>query len=85
MQFGYCMKPKKIPCSHQFNPCLTCECFYTNKSFKKDFEDEIDKVKNLIEEAIKLNRVVWIEKNTKLLNRLEEIYNKIIVGDENLG
>lgn len=85
MQFGYCMKPKKIPCSHQFNPCLECESFYTNRSFQDEFENEISKVKTLIEEAKKLNRMVWIEKNTKLLSRLEDVYNKVIIGGENFG
>ena len=82
MHLGYCMKPKKIPCAHQLNPCLSCECFYTNKSFKIEFENEINRVNKLISEATKLNRQVWIEKNTKLLNRLQSIYDKIVDGSD---
>lgn len=82
MHLGYCMKPKKIPCAHQLNPCLSCEYFYTNKSFKQEFENEINKVNSLICEATKLNRQVWIEKNTKLLNRLQNMYDKIIDGSD---
>ena len=70
---GFCLKPSKIQCNHQFNPCLVCNNMCTSPEFLQEFEDEIRETKKQIERAKALGRIMWIEKNQSVLERLEAI------------
>jgi len=70
---GFCLKPSKIECNHQLNPCLICNNMCTSPEFLHEFEDEIRETKKQIERAKALGRIMWIEKNQSVLERLEAI------------
>lgn len=76
---GYCLKPNKVQCNHQLNPCLTCNNMCTSPEFAHEFEIEINETVHQIERAKQLGRTVWVEKNEVVLRKLEsilEILNK---------
>jgi integrase len=77
---GFCMKPKKIPCNHQLNPCLTCNNMCTSPEFLNEFEQEIDETKKQIERAKTLGREMWVEKNSAVLERLQTITDTLRQG-----
>ena len=80
MELGYCMKPIKQPCPTQANPCLSCRNFCTTPEFIPQFEHEISETKAIIERGSRLGRVVWVEKNQVLLERLEPILETLSTG-----
>ena len=67
------MKPKKQECFTQLNPCLTCRNLCTTPDFLPQYELEIQETKVLIERGKEQGRDMWVEKNTHLLQRYEEI------------
>ena len=73
MPLGYCLKPKKIDCKHQLNPCLSCRNLCTTPDFIPQYELEIREVKILIERGKTQNQTLWVEKNQYLLERYEAI------------
>lgn len=73
MPLGFCMKPKKQECFTQLNPCLTCRNLCTTPDFLPQYELEIQETKMLIERGKAQGREVWVEKNSHLLERYEEI------------
>lgn len=70
---GFCLKPSKIQCSNQLNPCLLCANMCTSPEFIHEFEEEIIATKKHIERAKALGRYIWLEKNQTVLERLEAI------------
>jgi integrase len=70
---GYCLKPNKVECKHQLNPCLTCRNLCTTPDFIPQFEAEIREVKAVIERGKAQGRTIWVEKNEALLERYEAI------------
>jgi len=70
---GYCLKPHKVECKHQLNPCLTCRNLCTTPDFIPQFEAEIREVKAVIERGKAQGRTIWVEKNEALLERYEAI------------
>lgn len=70
---GYCLKPNKVQCNNQLNPCLTCRNMCTSPEFIQEFEIEIEETKRQIERARELGRTVWIEKNEVVLEKLKAI------------
>jgi len=70
---GYCLKPQKVECKHQLNPCLTCRNLCTTPDFIPQFEAEIREVKAVIERGKAQGRTIWVEKNEALLERYEAI------------
>lgn len=70
MPLGYCMKPKKMECSTQLNPCLTCHNLCTTPEFIPQFELEIMETREIIKKGQTHGRTVWVEKNRALLERL---------------
>ena len=70
---GFCLKPSKIQCNNQLNPCLICSNMCTSPEFIHEFEEEIDTTKKQIERAKTLGRSIWVEKNQTVLERLEAI------------
>ena len=70
---GFCLKPSKIQCNNQLNPCLLCSNMCTSPEFLHEFEEEINETKKQIERAKTLGRDVWLEKNQIVLERLENI------------
>jgi hypothetical protein len=70
---GYCLKPNKVECKHQLNPCLTCRNLCTTPEFIPQYEEEIRETKAIIERGKVQGRTVWVEKNDALLERYEEI------------
>lgn len=70
---GYCLKPNKVECNNQLNPCLTCSNMCTSPEFAHEFEIEIEETKQQIERAKQLGRTVWVEKNEVVLGKLESI------------
>jgi len=73
MPLGFCMKPKKVDCKAQLNPCLTCRNLCTTPDFIPQYEIEMQEVAKLIDIGKSQGRDVWVEKNTMLLSRYEEI------------
>lgn len=70
---GFCLKPSKIQCNNQLNPCLICSNMCTSPEFIHEFEEEISITKNQIDRAKILGRSIWVEKNQTVLERLEVI------------
>jgi len=73
MPLGYCMKPNKMECATQLNPCLTCRSLCTTPEFIPAFEQEIFQTKEIINKGKSQNRTFWVEKNELLLNKLESV------------
>lgn len=73
MPLGYCLKPKKIECKHQLNPCLNCRNLCTTPDFIPQYELEVREVRTLIERGKVQNQALWVEKNQHLLERYEAI------------
>ena len=73
MPLGYCMKPNKLECKHQLNPCLTCRNLCTTPDFIPQYELEIKEIKDVIELGKIQGRIMWVEKNNALLERYETI------------
>ena len=70
---GFCLKPSKIQCNNQLNPCLICSNMCTSPEFIHEFEEEINITKSQIDRAKTLGRNIWVEKNQTVLERLEAI------------
>ncbi|MCL6449506.1 MAG: tyrosine-type recombinase/integrase [Armatimonadetes bacterium] len=77
---GYCLKPHKVECKHQLNPCLTCRNLCTTPDFIPQFEAEIREVKAVIERGKAQGRTIWVEKNEALLERYEAILTVLKEG-----
>lgn len=73
MPLGYCMKPNKVECKHQLNPCLTCRNLCTTPDFIPQYELELMEVKVTIERGRSQGRTIWVEKNEAILDRYEAI------------
>jgi hypothetical protein len=73
MPLGYCMKPNKVECKHQLNPCLTCRNLCTTPDFIPQYELEIMEVKAVIQRGMVQGRTIWVDKNQAVLERLETI------------
>lgn len=80
MPLGYCMKPNKMECATQLNPCLTCRSLCTTPEFIPAFEQEILQTKEIINKGKSQNRTFWVEKNEVLLNKLESVLSVIKDG-----
>lgn len=74
---GYCIKSKDLGCLYSTAPCLSCRNLCTTPEFIDEYEKEIEKTKDLINEATVLNRQMLVEKNTTILNKLEKILIKL--------
>lgn len=77
---GYCLKPQKVECKHQLNPCLTCRNLCTTPDFIPQYEAEIREVKAVIERGKAQGRTIWVEKNEALLERYEAILTVLKEG-----
>jgi hypothetical protein len=77
---GYCLKPHKVECKHQLNPCLTCRNLCTTPDFIPQYEAEIREVKTVIERGKAQSRTIWVEKNEALLERYEAILTVLKEG-----
>ena len=73
MAHGFCLKPLKLPCPAQEEPCLSCRNLCTTPEFLPEFERQIAGTKALIAEGKARGRVIWVQKNEALLGRLEPI------------
>jgi hypothetical protein len=73
MPLGYCMKSKKAECHAQLSPCLTCSSLCTTPDFIPQYEVEIIETRSLIERGKAQKQSTWVEKNSTLLERYEEI------------
>ncbi len=80
MPLGYCMKPNKMECATQLNPCLTCRSLCTTPEFIPTFEQEIYQTKEIINKGKSQNRTFWVEKNELLLNKLESVLSVLKSG-----
>jgi integrase len=70
---GYCLKPSKVECKQQLNPCLTCRNLCTTPDFIPQYEEEIREARAVIERGKAQSRTMWVEKNEALLERYEAI------------
>lgn len=70
---GYCLKPNKVECKHQLNPCLTCRNLCTTPDFIPQYEAEIREVKAAIERGKAQGRTIWVDKNEAILGHYEAI------------
>lgn len=80
MPLGYCLKPKKLECKHQLNPCLSCRNLCTTPDFIPQYEMEVREVKALIERGKAQSQSLWVEKNQHLLERYEAILDVLHEG-----
>jgi len=70
---GYCLKPLKLPCGSQLNPCLTCPYLCTTTAFLPEFERHMADTQSMIDRGQALGRTIWVEKNQSTFIRLESI------------
>lgn len=75
--FGTCFKPSKLSCGHQMNQCLECGSFCSITDNIPEFEEEIRRVKKLIEISKENGRNGWQEKNQEYLKVLENMMKRI--------
>lgn len=80
MPLGYCMKPNKMECATQLNPCLTCRSLYTTPEFIPSFKQEIQQTKEIISKGKSQNRTFWVEKNKLLLDKLTSVLTVLESG-----
>lgn len=80
MPLGYCMKPHKIACTMQLNPCLDCTNLCTTADFIPQYEQEIRELREMIKRGEELGRNIWVEKNEALLHRYEKILVELKIG-----
>lgn len=80
MPLGYCLKPTKIECKQQLNPCLNCRSLCTSPDFIPQFELEIAETKTVIERGRVQGRSIWVEKNMVLLEKYETILGVLKSG-----
>ena len=80
MPLGFCLKPNKVGCKHQLNPCLTCRNLCTTPDFIPQYEGEIREVKDIIERGKAQGRTIWVEKNEILLEHYEIILSVLKDG-----
>lgn len=85
MPLGYCMKPNKMECATQLNPCLTCRSLCTTPEFIPAFEQEIMQTKEIIDKGKSQNRTFWVEKNELLLDKLQSVLAVLKSGKINHG
>lgn len=75
--FGTCFKPSKLSCRNQMNQCLECGSFCSTKNNIPEFEEEIKRVKKLIEISKANGRNDWEEKNQEYLKTLENMVKRV--------
>ena len=75
--FGTCFKPSKLFCRNQMNQCLECGSFCSTKDNIPEFEEEIKRVKKLIEISKSNGRNDWEEKNKEYLKILENMMKRV--------
>ena len=75
--FGECFKPTKVSCKQQMKHCLTCSNFCSTKENIPELENEIKRVKELVDVSVSLGRMVWVEKNREYLKELEAVLQRI--------
>lgn len=80
MPFGYCMKPKKLECHTQLQPCLTCRNLCTTPDFIPQYEIEIEETKSLIERGKSKGETVWVDKNQTILEKYTAILSVLKEG-----
>jgi hypothetical protein len=80
MPLGYCMKPNKMECATQLNPCLTCRSLCTTPEFIPSFKQEIQQTKEIINKGKSQNRTFWVEKNELLLDKLTSVLTVLESG-----
>lgn len=80
MPLGYCMKPHKVACTMQMNPCLDCTNLCTSVDFIPQYEQELKELTEMIKKGRELGRSVWVEKNELLLHRYEKILHELKMG-----
>ena len=80
MPLGYCMKPNKMECATQLNPCLTCRSLCTTPEFIPSFMQEIRQTKEIINKGKSQNRTFWVEKNELLLDKLTSVLTVLESG-----
>jgi integrase len=80
MPLGFCLKPNKVECKHQLNPCLACRNLCTTPDFIPQYEVEIRETKEVIKRGKAQGRTIWVEKNQILLERYEEIVSVLKEG-----
>jgi hypothetical protein len=75
--FGTCFKPSKLSCRNQMNQCLECGSFCSTKNNIPELEEEIKRVKKLIEISKANGRNDWEEKNQAYLKTLENMVKRV--------
>ena len=75
--FGTCFKPSKLSCRHQMNQCLECGSFCSTTGNISEFEEEIKRIKKLIEISKENGRNDWQEKNEEYLKILKNMMKRI--------
>lgn len=80
LPLGYCMKPTKIDCRMQQNPCLNCHSLCTTPDFIPEFKREIQEIQKVIEIGRSQGRTVWVEKNECLLEQYTKVLKTLEQG-----
>lgn len=75
--FGTCFKPSKLVCRHQMGKCLECAEFCSTKENIPEYEEEIKRVRALIEISRENDRQDWEETNAEYLEVLEKMLQRI--------
>ncbi len=75
--FGVCFKPNKLACRQQISHCLECANFCSSKDNIEEYEQEIERVIELLEISKRLGRSEWEEKNQSYLKILEKMLIRI--------
>lgn len=75
--FGLCCKPSKLSCRQQAVQCMGCANFCTCQENAEEYEEEIRRVRKLLEISEACGREEWLEKNRKYLETLEGMLSRI--------
>ena len=76
--FGVCFKPSKIECKNQTQMCLECTSFCSTKEDIPAYDAEMKRVEALISIGEKTGRQDWVEKNSRYLENLKKIKERIL-------
>ena len=80
LPLGYCMKPSKVDCRMQQNPCLNCHSLCTTPDFIPEFRKEIREIEKVIKIGRSQGRTVWVEKNESLLEQYTKVLKTLEQG-----
>lgn len=72
-----CFKPSKAGCRRQTEQCMECASFCSTRDNLKEYDAEIENVREMIRIGETLGRDEWVRKNQDYLACLEKTRDRI--------